>query len=105
RHVEAQLLAGLAERVQREQPVLAVEHAEDAVLFGNLQQTDVVVAADRREGEALLDRKSTRLNSSHVSISYAVFCLKKKNYPQAFARLRHSTDLTTRVSLLSVRHR
>src|SRR5699024_11883521 len=27
---------------------------------------------------ALLDRKSTRLNSSHVSISYAVFCLKKK---------------------------
>src|SRR5699024_12022961 len=27
----------------------------------------------------ILDRKSTRLNSSHVSISYAVFCLKKKN--------------------------
>src|SRR5437868_9566796 len=27
---------------------------------------------------ALADRKSTRLNSSHVSISYAVFCLKKK---------------------------
>src|SRR5699024_12278936 len=26
------------------------------------------------------DRKSTRLNSSHVSISYAVFCLKKKRY-------------------------
>src|SRR5256885_8690204 len=28
--------------------------------------------------EALLDRKSTRLNSSHLVISYAVFCLKKK---------------------------
>src|SRR5207249_11724823 len=28
------------------------------------------------------DRKSTRLNSSHVSISYAVFCLKKKNNKQ-----------------------
>src|SRR6516164_1657 len=28
---------------------------------------------------ALRDRKSTRLNSSHSSISYAVFCLKKKN--------------------------
>src|SRR5207249_7928914 len=27
---------------------------------------------------AIIDRKSTRLNSSHVSISYAVFCLKKK---------------------------
>src|SRR5699024_12081003 len=29
---------------------------------------------------SLRDRKSTRLNSSHVSISYAVFCLKKKTY-------------------------
>src|SRR5690348_18513389 len=32
----------------------------------------------RREGGRRLDRKSTRLNSSHPSISYAVFCLKKK---------------------------
>src|SRR5699024_11327701 len=31
----------------------------------------------------LLDRKSTRLNSSHVSISYAVFCLKKKKYTRS----------------------
>src|SRR5689334_23573865 len=30
-------------------------------------------------GAASRDRKSTRLNSSHSSISYAVFCLKKKN--------------------------
>src|SRR5699024_12705690 len=30
-------------------------------------------------GRRVRDRKSTRLNSSHVSISYAVFCLKKKN--------------------------
>src|SRR3712207_7759503 len=29
--------------------------------------------------ETLQDRKSTRLNSSHANISYAVFCLKKKN--------------------------
>src|SRR5438876_8547534 len=34
------------------------------------------------------DRKSTRLNSSHPSISYAVFCLKKKNFYQ------HDTSLT-----------
>src|SRR5699024_12618986 len=32
----------------------------------------------RRPAEDHVDRKSTRLNSSHVSISYAVFCLKKK---------------------------
>src|SRR5437773_5816592 len=30
-------------------------------------------------GLVYLDRKSTRLNSSHITISYAVFCLKKKN--------------------------
>src|SRR3989442_4599223 len=32
-----------------------------------------------RQHWAKIDRKSTRLNSSHVRISYAVFCLKKKN--------------------------
>src|SRR5256885_8700684 len=32
-----------------------------------------------RHAAAVLDRKSTRLNSSHLVISYAVFCLKKKN--------------------------
>src|SRR5699024_12808924 len=34
-------------------------------------------------GKSKLDRKSTRLNSSHVSISYAVFCLKKKTDQKA----------------------
>src|SRR5688572_31365152 len=33
----------------------------------------------RPDGYTILDRKSTRLNSSHSQISYAVFCLKKKN--------------------------
>src|SRR5690348_17761368 len=33
----------------------------------------------------LEDRKSTRLNSSHPTISYAVFCLKKKNYVLPFS--------------------
>src|SRR5437667_5411133 len=32
----------------------------------------------KRARSALVDRKSTRLNSSHITISYAVFCLKKK---------------------------
>src|SRR5690242_21621336 len=48
---------------------------------------DVSVSVDALQGEianihytmnAKVDRKSTRLNSSHMSISYAVFCLKKK---------------------------
>src|SRR3712207_6955118 len=39
-----------------------------------------IVAADVRDplGRPIRDRKSTRLNSSHANISYAVFCLKKK---------------------------
>src|SRR5438876_5077844 len=40
---------------------------------------DRVAAGQCSEVVCLIDRKSTRLNSSHPSISYAVFCLKKKN--------------------------
>src|SRR3712207_7364890 len=39
---------------------------------------DVVVQSEADAGGADPDRKSTRLNSSHANISYAVFCLKKK---------------------------
>src|SRR2546422_5962738 len=54
------------------------EMADDDVL---LQPQQVVPrAADRRVGQQ--DRKSTRLNSSHGYISYAVFCLKKKKKQQ-----------------------
>src|SRR5690606_39630030 len=39
---------------------------------------DTVDIYAKKEGNKIIDRKSTRLNSSHVKISYAVFCLKKK---------------------------
>src|SRR5690625_6727808 len=39
---------------------------------------DLPHSEKREEEDAAGDRKSTRLNSSHVAISYAVFCLKKK---------------------------
>src|SRR5436305_7535908 len=45
-----------------------------------------------RGAPATIDRKSTRLNSSHVRISYAVFCLKKKNNrPTHSLRANHTT--------------
>src|SRR5438874_4081489 len=48
-------------------------------------------------GEELpLDRKSTRLNSSHVEISYAVFCLKKKILRQPKMRIDHADALRPR---------
>src|SRR5947208_6236019 len=40
-----------------------------------------------------IDRKSTRLNSSHQIISYAVFCLKKKNTKQHTSAIVHQTHL------------
>src|SRR5438876_3644468 len=42
------------------------------------QQPDGVIGFHRAGDDPYVDRKSTRLNSSHPSISYAVFCLKKK---------------------------
>src|SRR5207302_9213921 len=49
--------------------------------FAEPDHGDLVVEllGDASDGGELADRKSTRLNSSHVKISYAVFCLKKKN--------------------------
>src|SRR3712207_8511596 len=50
-------------------------------IFENLlgsRGTNAMVLAGALLGCAALDRKSTRLNSSHANISYAVFCLKKK---------------------------
>src|SRR2546426_3402461 len=41
---------------------------------------------------ALGDRKSTRLNSSHLVISYAVFCLKKKTWPRHTDIMRRDTQ-------------
>src|SRR5438477_7610197 len=45
------------------------------------------------------DRKSTRLNSSHMSISYAVFCLKKKMKQQAALREGDSVPLVRAIDV------
>src|SRR3712207_6913054 len=42
--------------------------------------------AEQGERERQRDRKSTRLNSSHANISYAVFCLKKKKHENTVAQ-------------------
>src|SRR5699024_7262753 len=49
----------------------------------------------------ILDRKSTRLNSSHVSISYAVFCYRSITYLLSFPT-RRSSDLNSAVSVITV---
>src|SRR3712207_6861561 len=45
---------------------------------GRVQSPTLALIAERERERRALDRKSTRLNSSHANISYAVFCLKKK---------------------------
>src|SRR5690606_41427303 len=57
---------------------LALVHELDRVLDRDDVIGLVVVDVVYHGGERRRDRKSTRLNSSHVKISYAVFCLKKK---------------------------
>src|SRR2546430_12835540 len=71
-------------------------HLGVAMLAGEI----VLVALERRDERAVLervrqDRKSTRLNSSHSQISYAVFCLKKKKQqqPTSSRRCPHSISV------------
>src|SRR5438128_9193164 len=68
-------------RELRPMPDRLTEHAGHDALGGPLHELEGKRAPDAVAHEAELpdaDRKSTRLNSSHGSISYAVFCLKKK---------------------------
>src|SRR5690606_39358610 len=58
-----------------------VRSPEHDVLKGNWRYHWYLNRRRLRDFAALQDRKSTRLNSSHVKISYAVFCLKKKKTP------------------------
>src|SRR5690625_712935 len=57
---------------EAERVLAALDAGEDP--FDELEPTAAILST----GGATEDRKSTRLNSSHVAISYAVFCLKKK---------------------------
>src|SRR3712207_7650560 len=59
---------------------------DDVALVNPHLNADVAISGGR------LDRKSTRLNSSHANISYAVFCLKKKYNPSTYTYFPHSTS-------------
>src|SRR5438874_10610211 len=52
------------------------------------------------QAHSLEDRKSTRLNSSHVEISYAVFCLKKKKKNQKEQKEHQTTIYTSNTNTL-----
>src|SRR3712207_7052248 len=60
-------------------PVAVVDRGADGCDVRRAVLHPAVPAAGPGAGGVRLDRKSTRLNSSHANISYAVFCLKKKN--------------------------
>src|SRR5256885_9237368 len=62
----------------------------------------VTVPADPNAGTRR-DRKSTRLNSSHLVISYAVFCLKKKNIPTLLLIRRPHFVAHSRCSATAIR--
>src|SRR2546427_10513380 len=61
-------------------PIFTEIYPEHVVLDGNHPLAGIALRLHLKvEGVREADRKSTRLNSSHSQISYAVFCLKKKN--------------------------
>src|SRR3712207_8322483 len=68
---ERQLYESALDRIVRE--IAAVNKLTDTEALKLIEQS--LAKSPRR----VKDRKSTRLNSSHANISYAVFCLKKKN--------------------------
>src|SRR5438067_632680 len=61
---------------------LMISNLVSLFISSRLQRTPIYEALAIQDG---IDRKSTRLNSSHVSISYAVFCLKKKKKKQRYS--------------------
>src|SRR3712207_8939701 len=70
------VLAGPA--VAEAMQALSVETEMRAVRISLAGLMPALRRLDERLARAVADRKSTRLNSSHANISYAVFCLKKK---------------------------
>src|SRR5690606_39719444 len=84
-HRLLQVLIDLVEEAGGRQPLLVGADEEGEVLRHEAGFDGVDADLLERVGEALElgDRKSTRLNSSHVKNSYAVFCLKKNKLPQA----------------------
>src|SRR2546422_2155851 len=73
------LQAQMADLADAGQPIVAAEPSSPAAQALDAIARRVVEQLARGPGSELpIDRKSTRLNSSHGYISYAVFCLKKK---------------------------
>src|SRR5207244_10163680 len=79
--------------------VVARSQLEQPASFGDRARGFSPVLKER---DAALDRKSTRLNSSHQIISYAVFCLKKKKAKQAQKKVESVAKLNTGHELTEV---
>src|SRR2546426_6738467 len=74
----------------RSQGLLGEERQELAGETAQGLRQHIHAAQHRQQILELRDRKSTRLNSSHLVISYAVFCLKKKKIRGAAVQLRNT---------------
>src|SRR3712207_8887282 len=82
------LFRSVSDITERKRAEVALRESEETVR-ALLESASQAIVGVNTEGEIVitnamaqqLDRKSTRLNSSHANISYAVFCLKKNKQP------------------------
>ena len=104
--VESVIMPPLPVVVEEPQLVIAEEETSEEIVPVEEEVVAELVAEEKMEEEAELeteysiikakeplDRKSTRLNSSHITISYAVFCLKKKKICTILLAQKHQTTL------------
>src|SRR5258708_22895221 len=108
KHIVALSLAGIAASASAQSSVtlfgivdVNTRYVNNSNLPSNLTMNNSGLSSGRfgfRGVEDLGDRKSTRLNSSHQIISYAVFCLKKKNTINV---LHHTASLAPYLSASS----
>src|SRR5256885_16289279 len=80
-YIDRQTLSILAPYLKQEYHWTNTDYASIAIAFRIAYTIGQTACGRQMDRVGTRDRKSTRLNSSHLVISYAVFCLKKKKHP------------------------
>src|SRR3989442_10848638 len=87
------LFRSMQENTDRDLGKPSEEIINECMVLSAVESTALAIESGLRKDQIIIDRKSTRLNSSHVRISYAVFCLKKKRQRAAVGEAAELSDV------------